>query len=103
MNEIVPTKPGPDEITDSGTHWVDSASGPRRIVTPTRNPLPGPVLDGGGPDGYETDPIVGEAVEALRSFGDLNRDQASSILPMWRYFKELTTGEMLAATRRFPA
>lgn len=54
-------------------------------------------------DGYEASGIVRIAVQALIVFGgDLNRTQASRLLPMWYQYGDLTDGERSAVLARFP-
>jgi hypothetical protein len=54
-------------------------------------------------DGYESNPVVRQAVEALSAFGgDLSYGQAQRLLPAWRFYSELTDRERTAVLARFP-
>jgi hypothetical protein len=41
------------------------------------------------------------AERALRTYGDLTREQAAKILPLWRYYRDLTPGERGEVLNRF--
>lgn len=67
-------------------------------------PSAGPPVAGFEPDGMDTDPIVGEAVSALRAFGgEMPRSTARTLLRLWRGWDELAPEAMLATLRRFPS
>lgn len=54
-------------------------------------------------DGFDESPVVRLAVSAVRCFGgDIDRETASMLLPMWRYVTDLTHDEIEAVLRRFP-
>lgn len=47
--------------------------------------------------------IADVAYRALTAFGgDLTRDQAAALLPMWRYATDLTEQDRTMLLRRFP-
>lgn len=45
--------------------------------------------------------MVERAVRALRAFGDLSREEAARVLPLWRYRQSLTDAEVAAVLARF--
>lgn len=54
-------------------------------------------------DGYDGNPIVARAVEALSAFGGgLDRERAGRLLKMWEHAPELSLRETAAVLRRFP-
>lgn len=55
-------------------------------------------------DGYESNVIVRQAIDALRTFGgrDLTYGQARELLPKWHRGDDLTADERRAVLSRFP-
>ena len=47
-------------------------------------------------------PLVGAAIVALLAFGDLTREQAAILLPMWRHAGDLSAEDFEAVIARFP-
>lgn len=49
------------------------------------------------------DLAVNLAMRALQAFGgDLTREQAAALLPMWRYYSDLRAADRAAVLERFP-
>jgi hypothetical protein len=51
---------------------------------------------------YRESPIIDAAEAALRSFGDLTREQAGRLLATWAHTPSLTARERAALVARFP-
>ena len=47
-------------------------------------------------------PLIASAVVALLAFGDLTREQAAILLPMWRHVGELSEDDRADVVSRFP-
>lgn len=53
-------------------------------------------------DGYDANPIVRKAVEALAAFGgEMSHRQARTLLPLWQHHADLTADERRAVLARF--
>lgn len=62
-----------------------------------------PIQPAARADGYEASEIVRAAVGALAAFGgELTFGEARQLLPLWRYFRDLTEAECTAVLARFP-
>jgi hypothetical protein len=54
-------------------------------------------------DGTPVEETVTQAEQALRSWGDLTRDQAEQLLDGWKHAAELSRQEREAVLDRFPS